>query len=184
MKKGFTLIELLAVIMILAVLLAIAVPQILNTIENSRIKLYTVNDKGLVEAANKYFTTDINAPTIEVGETLEIPINTLIDKDYISTIKKPHDSNIECNGYVLITRLKEDEYDTTPNINCEDLGIVSRQTDKLLAYYKFDDFQEPTENLYTLSSDLFLTSSTYSTIVYDGLEKEWTLTKKVGFDRI
>ena len=35
-KKGFTLVELLAVIVILAVILVIAVPQILNTIDESR----------------------------------------------------------------------------------------------------------------------------------------------------
>ena len=35
-EKGFTLIELLAVIVLLAILMVIAVPKILNVIENSR----------------------------------------------------------------------------------------------------------------------------------------------------
>ena len=35
-KKGFTLVELLAVIVILAVILVIAVPQIMNTINDSK----------------------------------------------------------------------------------------------------------------------------------------------------
>ena len=35
-EKGFTLIELLAVIVILAILMVVAVPKILNVIENSR----------------------------------------------------------------------------------------------------------------------------------------------------
>ena len=38
MKKGFTLMELLAVIIILGVIFAIAVPQVLNVIQNSKIK--------------------------------------------------------------------------------------------------------------------------------------------------
>ena len=35
-KKGFTLIELLAVIVILAIIMVVAVPKILDIIENSR----------------------------------------------------------------------------------------------------------------------------------------------------
>lgn len=45
MKKGFTLVELLAVIVILAIILAIAIPGISNIIESSK--------KGAVESDAK-----------------------------------------------------------------------------------------------------------------------------------
>ena len=44
-KNGFTLVELLAVIVILAIILVIAVPSIMNTIEDSR--------KGALESSTK-----------------------------------------------------------------------------------------------------------------------------------
>jgi len=41
-KKGFTLVELLAVMIILSVILLIAVPNILNIIEDSRLKSFRI----------------------------------------------------------------------------------------------------------------------------------------------
>ena len=43
MKKGFTLIELLAVIVILAVIMAVAVPHIINVINSSKLSAWNDN---------------------------------------------------------------------------------------------------------------------------------------------
>ena len=49
-KKGFTLIELLAVIVVLAIIMVIAVPQLLNTINNSRSSAWNDNIKMIKKA--------------------------------------------------------------------------------------------------------------------------------------
>lgn len=62
----------------------------------------------------------------------------------METIKDPKTNN-ECNGYVIVTKVGN-IYDYTPHLNCiSDIG--SSGDDGLLLHYKFDDFQEPTENL-------------------------------------
>jgi len=56
MKKGFTLVELLAVIVVLGVIALIAVPQILNVVEDSRKGAFKDSASGLLEAAEFYYT--------------------------------------------------------------------------------------------------------------------------------
>lgn len=52
-RKGFTLVELLAVIVILAIILVIAVPQILNTINQARLGAFRSTAKLLISQAEK-----------------------------------------------------------------------------------------------------------------------------------
>ena len=72
MKKGFTLIELLAVIVILAVISLIAVPVVLNIIDDARINSYKLSasnyTKGVVtEIAAKNLTTDLNPSRCQIN---------------------------------------------------------------------------------------------------------------------
>lgn len=59
-EKGLSLVELLAVIVILGIVAAIAVPAIGNIIENSRYNAAKSDAINVLNAANLYFT-DINA---------------------------------------------------------------------------------------------------------------------------
>lgn len=72
MKKGFTLIELLAVIVILAVISLIAVPIVLNIIDDAKINSYKLSasnyTKGVVtEIAAKNLTTDLNPSRCQIN---------------------------------------------------------------------------------------------------------------------
>lgn len=71
-KKGFTLIELLAVIIILALLIAVAVPAVTRYLSGARKDTYVSNAKAAIQAVaddvtingmkkTKYTLTDINA---------------------------------------------------------------------------------------------------------------------------
>lgn len=57
MKKGFTLIELLMVVIIIAVLATIAVPQYLNAVERAKIAKAR-NENGLISQALKMYRAD------------------------------------------------------------------------------------------------------------------------------
>jgi len=54
-EKGLTLVELLAVIVILGIIAAIAIPSIGGVIENSRIKAAKADALNAISAANLYF---------------------------------------------------------------------------------------------------------------------------------
>lgn len=144
-KKAFTLIELLSVIIILAIILVVAVPKILKVIEDTRISSFISDQKMLVKAAEVYAISNVDILPVNVGDTSQVKLGDLQSNKLISNIKSKNGSN-NCTGYVLITKLDDNKYDYTPHLNCIS-NITSLEEDKLVAHYKFDDFQEPTTNL-------------------------------------
>ena len=54
-KKGFTLVELIAVIVILSLILALIVPKVFQTIDESKKKSCDIQLKYIVDAASTYF---------------------------------------------------------------------------------------------------------------------------------
>ncbi|MCM3758102.1 type II secretion system GspH family protein [Sporosarcina aquimarina] len=67
-EKGLTLVELLAVIVILGIIAAIAVPSIGNIIENSRQKAILADASNAMEAANLYFVENPEKSTVDLAE--------------------------------------------------------------------------------------------------------------------
>lgn len=67
-QKGLTLIELLAVIVILAIVAAIAVPAIGNLIDNSRVGSIKGDALNVMSAANIYFTENSNDNSASIEE--------------------------------------------------------------------------------------------------------------------
>lgn len=59
-KKGFTLIELLAVIIILAIISLIVVPQILKVIDSSKESSYRSSVDGIYSAMQMYYAETVN----------------------------------------------------------------------------------------------------------------------------
>ncbi|MFY3792778.1 type II secretion system protein [Ureibacillus sp. MALMAid1270] len=55
-EKGLTLVELLAVIVILGIIAAIAVPAIGNIVSNSQVKAIKADAANIINAANLYYT--------------------------------------------------------------------------------------------------------------------------------
>ena len=75
-KKGFTLIELLAVIIILGVLMALAIPSMTQLIDTSRKKTYVTTAQSYIRQARYDAFSDIY-PLPEVGKYIVIPVSKI-----------------------------------------------------------------------------------------------------------
>ena len=117
MKRGFTLIELLAVIVILAIILAVAVPTITSLIESSRLSAYKNNEKIMVKAAKTYMAVHEDVMPLNVGDINTISISELQNANYLSEIVNPQD-NSNCSGYIIVAKKSPSEFTYSPYLDC------------------------------------------------------------------
>lgn len=77
MKKGFTLIELLAVIIILGVIMAIAIPNIVATIDRNKKDTFIADAKRLISAAEYKIRSDTKIDYPAKGSVVIMRLQTL-----------------------------------------------------------------------------------------------------------
>ena len=101
--KGFTLVELLATLAILAIIMGIAIPNVLSTLEKNRKTTYLEDAKKLVTLAEYEFNKDEEL-TVDSG-CVRINLSYL---DKTDLEKGPNDGNYDTtSSYVIIN------YDST-----------------------------------------------------------------------
>lgn len=153
-KKGFTLIELLAVIVVLGVVLTLAMPSILDSINASRNSSYKILIGNIKTAAETYYQeceygdlSDKNkyggyACTIINGNT----INTKIEALANTGILKVSESD-ENNKLVVL-----DPRDTTKNLNSCKISIKKTVSSDFKVSYEITT--DSNENNCPTSEDL------------------------------
>ncbi len=147
-NKGFTLIELLTVIVLIGIILFIAVPSIFDIVSNVKLSAYVKSDSSMLRAAKNYVSSNEGLLPINIGDTVEIPLIDIQQGNFIGVVKDPYNNNAECGGYVLVTKISKIDYDYTTHLNCGDSSSIQNSVaDRLVAHWKFNDFQEPTDNL-------------------------------------
>ena len=145
MRKGFTLIELLAVIIVLGVIIVIAVPAINNAIFRSADAIFVQSNNGVIRSFDNYISANRNNYMLSVGESIEVPFSRLVENNFMDQFISPIDKE-ECDGYVIYTRVSENDYSIMPITDCINRATSSEDAG-LILYYSFNDFQEPTENI-------------------------------------
>ena len=95
-KKGFTLIELLAVIVILAILVAVAIPAVTRYLNTARKGTYSTNAQAAISAVRNDVIT--NGYTTNQVYTLAT-INTFLEKKLVTS---PYGTNYSDTSYVKV----------------------------------------------------------------------------------
>lgn len=81
-QKGLTLIELLAVLVIVGIIAAIAIPAIGNTINNSKIKADAATDQIIIESVLRYVVDEEKTATV----TDAVIDTELVTKGYLNAM--------------------------------------------------------------------------------------------------
>jgi len=102
-QKGITLIELLAVIVIIGIVAAIAVPAIGKTIENSKTSADNASVSLIKESAIRYA---LDGSGTFNGNTFTITIKALADAGYLNAV--PTFQKLGYNDNTVVTVTKSD----------------------------------------------------------------------------
>ena len=131
MKKGFTLVELIGVIIILALIMLLAVPPILNSIRSTRNELSDASKKIIYTAANLYVSENLNDFPKYDGNTFCVSIDTLSKKEYLPTIVYDSATGDEIPKDSLV-EIKVENNNYTYNMNNECVEVIARSLIEIL----------------------------------------------------
>jgi prepilin-type N-terminal cleavage/methylation domain-containing protein len=123
-NKGFTLIEILAVITIIGIIALLTVPVVDRVIQRTGNKVFQSNEKSLADAAEDYYMVNNTQLPPNISNRDIIFLNDLIANGYIKQIKDIKNRDNNCDGYVIIEKVKTNLYNYYPFLNCSERFIT------------------------------------------------------------
>lgn len=109
--KGFTLVELLAVITLLAAIILVSIPSIINTLKNNENKVSKQFDNALINACELYVERNRNMFTElnVIGGTIDVEAQTLLNEGYLTQNLESPDENTSVGDYIITVTVNSDE---------------------------------------------------------------------------
>ena len=104
-NRGFTLVELIEVMTLLAAIILVTVPVIINTIKKNDDKLGENFEKSLKQAAELYVerNRDVFTDLNNIGGTAEVSTDTLIEEGYLKQdLENPIDNSSVLNYKIIV----------------------------------------------------------------------------------
>lgn len=117
-KKGFTLVEILAVVTVLAIILAIAVPTVTYLIRKQRRNYYESLESSVSLAGRDYFLSNRTKRPTELLDNVGVTVGSLITEDYISEVVDA-DGGDTCSGNVYVIKNEQKKYDYITCMKCK-----------------------------------------------------------------
>jgi len=123
-EKGFSLIELLAVIVILGLLVAIAIPLVSRQLNKFREDYYSKLETSIKTAAQDYVSDKRYIKPTKLLHPLIVKVETLEDEKYIDEVKdylgNSCDNNATSYSYVIVVKTGEKTYDYQTCLKCSE----------------------------------------------------------------
>ena len=128
-KKGFSLIELLAVVIILAILLIITIPNVIRYISKGKNSYYISIEKQLNTTGSTYMEDYHSLLPKQVGHLRIISIEELVSNKYIDEIKDENGN--KCTGQVVVEKIKKDSYTYNTCLICGEDGKLYKSDQEI-----------------------------------------------------
>lgn len=183
-NKGFTLLELLGVIIILAILVTLSFPGVINFIKSSTTKKDKIINDLIISAAESYVVDNSSNLYLTNGIEYCISIDALIGKNYLKNILDDNDSYKE--KVIRLTYDSKINYEMVDNDKCSVCKLVSGNYNQLGSKYqcKVKDVMEigfeDGYYFYLLSKN---NDETINLIMDQNINYDGTPAGKVGIDK-
>lgn len=146
MKKGFTLVELLCSIIIIAVIIILAIPNITNIVGGEKNNISDTMKNTIISAGELYVQDNIELYPKVKDNVYCVSINKLIEEKRLSTpLKDPvTKNNIDTNKYVKVSVNNNYEYELTDS--CDE--VISYNVAKLYGDVNNDNVVNHQDRIY------------------------------------
>lgn len=131
-KKGFTMIEMLAVVIILALLLAIAVPAVSKQLGGFRVDYYDSLETSVLTSGEDYFLDKKFSRPSELLNSNVVTVEELVNSGYLDeeVIDYGGSSCDANNSYVVIVKVGVNKYEYATCLECSGDGYSTINSDK------------------------------------------------------